>query len=638
MEVVLDHDTLFKEDYMSKNVLSKFRFDASVADIVANAKSVIVPESRNHILDMATGNGQKIFKVNYEVEGIGLVEEAEVVSCKNGVSVNYVEAYMRRRDPNCMYIGDDLPTDKLTYREKFGESFEGVRQETFEWLKTQDLIVLPFISGDAKHGGYESILVGPKNAAFFTGGLADLQGFIPADEVRDGFEPKAVIYLAPVFRHTHYDGKQVVVHNRLDNLHEVYSFNLYPGPSAKKGVYGILLSIGEKEGWITAHASTVRVTTPYDNSVVIMHEGASGGGKSEMIEEVHRESDGSVLLGVDLITEDSHYLELGDTCELHPVTDDMALCHPSYQNGSKLVVTDAEAGWFLRFDHIKEYGTSIEHEKLTIHPPEPLIFLNMDGAPDSTILIWEHKMDAPGSPCPNPRVIMPRHFVPDVVSDPVEVDIRSFGVRMPPLTKEKITYGIVGMLHILPPALAWLWRLVAPRGHANPSIVDSGGMSSEGVGSYWPFATGKMVVQANLLLEQIQKTPNTKYVLIPNQHIGSFKVGFIAEWLDREYLARKGSAKFRPEQLVESRCSTLGYSPKSLRIDGHNIPKGMLRTNHQINIGDEAYDAGAKLLTDFFKRELVKYNTEELNPLGRQIIDAYMRDATVEEFAALMPM
>jgi hypothetical protein len=638
MEVVLDHDTLFKEDHMSKNVLSKFRLDENAADIVANAKSVIVPESRAHILDMATGNGQQIFKVNYEVEGLGLVEEVEVVRCKNGVSVNYVEAYMRRRDPNCMFIGDNLPTDKLTYKEKFGENFEGVRQETFEWLKTQDLIVLPFISGDAKHGGYESILIGPKNAAFFTGGLADLQGFIPADEVRDGFEPKAVIYLAPVFRHTHYDGKQVVVHNRLENLHEVYSFNLYPGPSAKKGVYGILLSIGEKEGWITAHASTVRVTTPYDNSVVIMHEGASGGGKSEMIEEVHRESDGSVLLGVDLITEDSIYLELGDTCELHPVTDDMALCHPSYQNGSKLVVTDAEAGWFLRFDHIKEYGTSIEHEKLTIHPPEPLIFLNMDGAPDSTVLIWEHKMDAPGSPCPNPRVIMPRHFVPDVISEPVEVDIRSFGVRTPPLTKDKITYGIVGLLHILPPALAWLWRLVAPRGHANPSIVDSGGMSSEGVGSYWPFATGKMVTQANLLLEQIQNTPNTKYVLIPNQHIGSYKVGFIAEWLDREYLARKGSAKFRPEQLVASRCSTLGYSPKSLRIDGHNIPKGMLRTNHQINIGDEAYDAGAKLLTDFFKNELIKFNTEELNPLGRQIIDAYMRDATVEELEALMPM
>jgi hypothetical protein len=61
------------------------------------------------------------------------------------------------------------------------------------------------------------------------------------------------------------------------------------------------------------------------------------------------------------------------------------------------------------------------------------------------------------------------------------------------------------MLHILSPALAWLWRLVAPRGHANPSIQDSKGahMQTEGVGSYWAFCTGRRVDQANLLLRQI---------------------------------------------------------------------------------------------------------------------------------------
>ena len=29
----------------------------------------------------------------------------------------------------------------------------------------------------------------------------------------------------PPFRHTHFDGKQVVVHNRLDDCHEVFSYN-----------------------------------------------------------------------------------------------------------------------------------------------------------------------------------------------------------------------------------------------------------------------------------------------------------------------------------------------------------------------------------------------------------------------------
>ena len=622
---------------MSKDLLSRFNLDENMKAIIEAAPSVTVPATRAELLALAMGGEEEVFNVDYEING-ETVLETTVTKCKNGVSVNYVEPYMRRRDPQCTVIGDDLPTDKMTYKQKFGEDFEGMRQATFEWLKTQDLILMPFTSGDARHGGYESVIIAPKNAAFFVGGLGDLQGQIEGDDIRDGFTPKAVIYLAPIFRHTRFEGKQVVVHNRLDSVHEVYSFNLYPGPSAKKGIYGVLLTIGEREDWVTAHASTVRVVTPYDNSVGIMHEGASGGGKSEMIEEVHREADGSVLFAQGTIQEDDKiYIELGDTCDVHPVTDDMALCHPSFQNGKKLVVSDAEAGWFLRFDHIKEYGSSPEHEKLTVHPPEPLIFLNMNATPGSTILIWEHTMDAPGKPCPNPRVVMPRNFVPGALDEPVEIDIRSFGVRMPPCTKEEPTYGIVGMLHVLPPALAWIWRLVAPRGHANPSIVDTGGMKSEGVGSYWPFCTGKMVTQANLLLEQIKNTPDTRYVLIPNQHIGSYKVGFKAEWLDREYLSRKGSAKFRPDQLCESRCSTLGWSPKSLRIDGHAIPKKMLRVNHQLSIGEEAYDAGAKILTDFFKQELKKFDTPDLSPLGKKIIDAYMNDASVEEFAALMP-
>ena len=54
------------------------------------------------------------------------------------------------------------------------------------------------------------------------------------------FVPRAIIYVAPPFRHTHFEGKQVCVHNRLDNCHEIFSYNLYPGPSAKKSVYSVL--------------------------------------------------------------------------------------------------------------------------------------------------------------------------------------------------------------------------------------------------------------------------------------------------------------------------------------------------------------------------------------------------------------
>ena len=62
--------------------------------------------------------------------------------------------------------------------------------------------------------------------------------------------------------------------------------------------YGVLLTLGEREDWLTAHCSAVQVITPYANKLCIMHEGASGGGKSELLEQVHRQSDGGLLLGV----------------------------------------------------------------------------------------------------------------------------------------------------------------------------------------------------------------------------------------------------------------------------------------------------------------------------------------------------
>ena len=107
---------------------------------------------------------------------------------------------------------------------------------SFDWLAEQELILMPFMAG-GEELGYPVLLVAPSNAGFFAGGLADLQGFIPASQLNEGFKPKAIIYLAPIFRHTHFNGKQVVVHNRLDDVYELFSYNLYPGPSAKKGVF-----------------------------------------------------------------------------------------------------------------------------------------------------------------------------------------------------------------------------------------------------------------------------------------------------------------------------------------------------------------------------------------------------------------
>jgi hypothetical protein len=404
-------------------------------------------------------------------------------------------------------------------------------------------------------------------------------------------------------------------------------------------VYGVLIEIGEKEGWVTAHGSAVKLVTPYDNTLAILHEGASGGGKSEMTEEIHRELDGRILLSINTVTSEENYLELAETCQLFPVTDDMALCHPGMRSSNrKLVVADAEQGWFLRTNHIKKYGTDRYLEKLSIHPREPLLFFNFDAVPGSTCLLWEHALDAPDKPCPNPRVILPRHLVPNVLNGPLEIDIRSFGIRTPPCTNEKPSYGMIGLFHILPPALAWLWRLVAPRGYDNPSINDTEEMSSEGVGSYWSFATGKQVDQANLLLNQIRSTPNTRHILVPNQHIGAYHVGFMPQWIVREYLARRGSARFNLEQIRPSQCALLGYALRGVKVEGTAIPRELLEVQRQPEVGEEGFKAGARILSDFFKKELEKFNTLELDPLGQQIIKCCLEDGSLDDYIRLIPI
>lgn len=615
-----------------------FEIPSELKDVLSSCKGYIVARSKLELFDLAIRDAvNDVHEVAYDVPGKGRVVEATVCRVKNGIAANYPEPYMRRRDPDCMVIADDLPTDKPRFHERFSRDFTELREETFAWLKTQELALFPFFAGPPGKGA-DALVVAPSNAGFFALGLALLQGILDESEVPHNFNPRAIIYVAPVFRHTHFDGKQMVVHNRSDNRHELFSYNLYPGPSAKKGIYGVLLSLGEREQWVTAHCSTVQVITPYDNKISIMHEGASGGGKSEMLEQVHREKDGGLLLGVNVASGERRTIVMPRNCVLRPVTDDMALCHPSLsRRDGRLALMDAENGWFVRVNHITHYGIDPHLEEMTIHPKEPLLFLNIDAKPDSTALIWDHIQDEPGKPCPNPRVIVPRKAVPGIVNGAVSVDIRSFGVRTPPCTIENPSYGIIGMFHLLPPSLAWLWRLVAPRGHANPSIIATEGMSSEGVGSYWPFATGRMVDHANLLLKQIIETPRVRYILCPNQHIGAWKTGFMPQWIAREYLARRGGARFSHDLVAPSRCPLLGYALKSITVEGQTIPAILLRVETQKEVGLEAYDQGAAMLTEFFHEQLALFLHADLHPLGRQIIDCCLGKANVEEYEKLIP-
>ncbi|MFN4245448.1 MAG: DUF4914 family protein [Brevinematia bacterium] len=622
-----------------EDFISLLEVPSRVRDLLFSAKGVRIAFTVNDLYSL-TVDGMKggVKKVSYEVEGKGIVEEAEVIKVKNGIAVNYMDPYMRRRDPDSMLIGDDLPTDKPRFVEVIGYDFALLREKTFEWLKEQHLAVFVFGVGQLDLGIYGLAII-PDNAGFFGFALGTLQRIEDVRKFDDKVKIRIILYVAPPFRHTVFGGKQRVVHFREKDLHEIFSYNLYPGPSAKKGVYSALLDIGEREGWITLHASSVLVLTPYGNRVCFLHEGPSGSGKSEMNENIHRDEDGMIPFAQNIITGERIKLSLPISCRLKPISDDITICHPKIQNNDGgLVIVDGENGWFIRVDHIKKYGTDPGIEKLSIYPSRPLLFLNIDAKPYSTALLWEHIEDEPGRPCPNPRFVVDRSLIIDILTRPSYVHVRSFGIRTPPCTKSKPTYGIIGVFHIIPPAVAWIWRLVSPRGYDNPSIFGQMKViESEGVGSYWPFATGRRVVHANLLLKQIINSPKVKYIITPNQYIGAWKVGFFAEWVTREYLARRGGVRFSKEELVKSRGPLLGYSLKEFIFEGQEIDTGFLRVELQPEVGEEAFDEGYNQLVSFFVKETqVFYKDPDLDQIGKRILSCLYDGGSIEDFESIL--
>ncbi len=96
-----------------------------------------------------------------------------------------------------------MPTDKDRFDQHFGYDFDIARQQSFDWLKEQELTLFAFQAG--RPGiGLDSLVVAPANAAFFAFGLALLQGILPFDQIGADFAPKAVIFTVPPFRHTHF--------------------------------------------------------------------------------------------------------------------------------------------------------------------------------------------------------------------------------------------------------------------------------------------------------------------------------------------------------------------------------------------------------------------------------------------------
>ena len=124
--------------------------------------------------------------------------------------------------------------------------------------------------------------------------------------------------------------------------------------------------------------------------------------------------------------------------------------------------------------------------------------------------------------------------------------------------------------------------------------------------------------------------------MIPNQHVGAWQVSFMPQWIAREYLARRGSAKFQPHQIAPARCPLLGYALKTMQIEGTLLPQWFLQVETQPEVGLEGYDAGAKILEEFFARELKKFHHPDLDQLGKEIITCCLDGGTVQNYDDLL--
>ena len=129
------------------------RLPDDLSELFENCSDVLIASTTEELLALAARDAELGWhEVAYEVPDVGRHVEARVCNVRNGIAINYTEPYMRRRDPDCMVIGDELPTDKERYVERFGEGFEELRAETLSWLREQELAAFFFMAGGTSQG------------------------------------------------------------------------------------------------------------------------------------------------------------------------------------------------------------------------------------------------------------------------------------------------------------------------------------------------------------------------------------------------------------------------------------------------------------------------------------------------------
>ena len=74
-----------------------------------------------------------------------------------------------------------------------------------------------------------------------------------------------------------------------------------------------------------------------------------------------------------------------------------------------------------------------------------------------------------------------------------------------------------------------------------------------------------------------------------------------------------------------------------MQIEGRLLSRWFYAVETQPEIGINAYHEGADILYHFFHNVLQDYMKDDLNPLGREIIEACLDRADVVDYQALIP-
>ena len=78
---------------------------------------------------------------------------------------------------------------------------------------------------------------------------------------------------------------------------------------------------------------------------------------------------------------------------------------------------------------------------------------------------------------------------------------------------------------------------------------------------------------------------------------------------------------------------------KSVVVEGQTIPGILLQVDKLPEVGIAAYDQGARQLTEFFHKELAQFlEADDLDPLGRRIIECCLAGGSVNDYVALLPI